>query len=170
MIWWILLLFLAGLILIIAEIFLPGMICGTIGAMLVVASCIVGAANYPGYVAFIVIGELIISLAAVIVGFKMFPKTPAGRAMILNHNQNADEGWVANESDTELIGHTGDVLTALRPAGTIEIGGRRIDAVSDGVFIDDGATVRVVEVQGNRVVVEKIEQADDSQEEKQAWI
>jgi membrane-bound serine protease (ClpP class) len=34
------------------------------------------------------------------------------------------------------------------------VNGKRVDAVSDGSFIDKGARVRVIEVQGARVVVE----------------
>jgi membrane-bound serine protease (ClpP class) len=43
----------------------------------------------------------------------------------------------------------------LRPAGSIMVGNKRIDAVSNGIFIDAGKTVRVVEVEGHRVVCEE---------------
>ena len=48
-------------------------------------------------------------------------------------------------------------VTPLRPAGIIEIADRRIDAVSDGAFIDSGSRVRVLTVEGSRVVVERVE-------------
>ncbi|MCC6486790.1 MAG: NfeD family protein, partial [Candidatus Hydrogenedentes bacterium] len=44
--------------------------------------------------------------------------------------------------------------TALRPAGTIVVNGKRVSAVSTGDFISEGTAVRVVEAHGNRVVVE----------------
>jgi membrane-bound serine protease (ClpP class) len=44
-------------------------------------------------------------------------------------------------------------VTALRPAGVAELGGRRVDVVTDGVFVDAGRVVRVVAVEGARVVV-----------------
>ena len=74
--------------------------------------------------------------------------------MVLGDTQSANAGWVSDLSDTSLIGATGQAFTALRPAGTIVIGGKKINAVSSGDFIDNGATVKVIEVSGNRVVVE----------------
>ena len=43
--------------------------------------------------------------------------------------------------------------TALRPAGKVAIGGNVYDVVSSGAFIASGDSVRVMEVQGNRIVV-----------------
>jgi membrane-bound serine protease (ClpP class) len=54
----------------------------------------------------------------------------------------------------ELVGKEGRTLTPLRPAGMVEIDERRIDVVSDSEFLGAGVRVRVVEVEGNRVVVE----------------
>jgi membrane-bound serine protease (ClpP class) len=50
------------------------------------------------------------------------------------------------------------VVTPLRPAGTVEFGTERLQAVSEGAFIEAGAVVRVIEVHGNRIVVEQAEQ------------
>ena len=46
-------------------------------------------------------------------------------------------------------------MSALRPAGIADIGGARVDVVSDGEFIEPGAAVQVVRVDGNRVVVRR---------------
>lgn len=59
----------------------------------------------------------------------------------------------------QLVGTTGEVACDLRPAGWMELGGERFDVVSEGAFIPKGASVRVIEVRGNRVVVERIEQS-----------
>ena len=42
------------------------------------------------------------------------------------------------------------------PAGTIRIGKERVDAVSSGGFIDRDVAVRVIKVEGARVVVEPV--------------
>ena len=48
--------------------------------------------------------------------------------------------------------------------GTVELGTERLQAVSEGAFIDRGAVVKVIEVHGNRIVVEKAEQAEEAAE------
>ena len=53
-----------------------------------------------------------------------------------------------------IVGMTGTTVTPLRPGGEIAIDGRTIDVVSLGDWIDAGQPVRVVEVHGNRIVVD----------------
>lgn len=151
-------LFLAGMALIFAEFFVPGLICGVIGILLVFTSAWIACANYPGQAYLILIGEFMGAAFTVALGIFMFPRSIAGKLMILRDSQQKDAGWVATQSDTSLIGARGEVFTALRPAGSIIVNDHKLDAVSDGTFIDRGATVRVIEVQGSRVVVER----DDS--------
>ncbi|MEJ7157394.1 NfeD family protein, partial [Staphylococcus capitis] len=45
----------------------------------------------------------------------------------------------------------------LRPAGIIKLDDERIDAVSDGTFILRNRQVKILEVEGTRVVVREIE-------------
>ena len=68
------------------------------------------------------------------------------------------DGWVNETGNTDLVGRFGTVVTPLRPAGTVEFGTERLQAVSEGAFIEAGAVVRVIEVHGNRIVVEQAEQ------------
>jgi membrane-bound serine protease (ClpP class) len=59
---------------------------------------------------------------------------------------------------TELgvhIGDTGTVTAMLRPVGRAMIGDKLVDVVSDGQWIEPDKTIRVVSVQGNRIVVEE---------------
>lgn len=51
------------------------------------------------------------------------------------------------------IGQTGTATTALRPAGTASIAGRRVDVVSEGEYIAGGSPIRIVQIEGNRIVV-----------------
>ena len=56
-----------------------------------------------------------------------------------------------------LLQREGVVVTALRPSGTAEIDGRRISVVSNGEVIENDCRVRVVLVEGARVVVEAVD-------------
>jgi len=54
---------------------------------------------------------------------------------------------------TKLVGRTGVAATVLRPAGIMEIDGERIDVVTEGEFVEPGTQLKVLYVQGSRVVV-----------------
>ena len=52
-----------------------------------------------------------------------------------------------------LLGAIGEALSDLRPAGVARFGDRRVDVVTEGEFIPRGTPVRVIKVEGPRVVV-----------------
>jgi len=54
---------------------------------------------------------------------------------------------------SDIIGMQGKALSDLRPAGKAEIGGRRVDVVTEGDYIAKGAKIEVTEVHGARIVV-----------------
>jgi membrane-bound serine protease (ClpP class) len=57
------------------------------------------------------------------------------------------------------------VVATLRPAGIARIDGRRVDVVSRGEMIESGSPVRVLSVEGNRVVVVRDEDSQPEPEE-----
>lgn len=151
---WAVLLYCAGITLVMAEFIVPGLVCGIFGTGAVILSAILACRIYPEYAFFIVLGEAVGFAVFIVAGFTYLPKSHIGKRLVLGDSQQAKSGWVAAETDESLLGQQGEVLTALRPAGTISIRGKRIDAVSNGQFIDSGTVIRVVEVRGSRVVVE----------------
>lgn len=154
MIWWAILFFVIGIVMILAELILPGLICGILGTACLIVSCAIAISWHPEWAFQIVFAEAAFAVICVIAGFYMFPKSPVGRAMILDTTLSPDSGWVSDETEEDLLDALGEVYTALRPAGSIMVKGRRINAVSNGEFVDAGVAVRVIEVSGNRVVVE----------------
>ena len=75
--------------------------------------------------------------------------------IVLSESQQHASGWHADQHEEDkLLGRTGTAITDLRPAGTILIEGRRLDAITPGDYLDQGSSVRVVEVQANRIVVD----------------
>jgi membrane-bound serine protease (ClpP class) len=154
---WVIILFVAGVALIAAEIFVPGMICGIVGTLCLLAGCAWGVYNYPDYGLFIVVVYFAGGVGAVVGAIFLLPRTRMGKALILQDGIAADEDWVSTVSDESLIGAEGAVFTPLRPAGTIVVDSKRVDAVSSGEYIDKGEAVRIIEVHGNRVVVEHMQ-------------
>ncbi len=53
-----------------------------------------------------------------------------------------------------MVGAEGVTVTPLRPAGTAMINGKRVDVVTEGVYIEEGRRVRIREVHGSRIVVD----------------
>ena len=154
MIWWVILFLVAGMVLVISEFFLPGGILGGLGVLLVIISGVLGVYSYPDHGLFIILGEIVGVALCTVAGFYLLTRTRAAKMLTLELAQKADEGYVSAASDISLLNREAVVLTALRPSGTIKAGDKRVDAVSNGVFIDEGTRVRVVEVHGSRVVVE----------------
>ena len=59
----------------------------------------------------------------------------------------------------KYMGAEGVSITHLRPAGIAKIGSRRMDVVSEGTYIDKDKKLKVIAVEGNRVVVREMESA-----------
>jgi membrane-bound serine protease (ClpP class) len=53
----------------------------------------------------------------------------------------------------ELLNGIGTAVTQLRPSGVATINGQRVDVVTEGGLIERGTPVKVVAVEGSRIVV-----------------
>ena len=60
-----------------------------------------------------------------------------------------------------LRGRHGKTLTPMRPSGSVEIDGRRVDALSEGMMIDAGVWVKCVDVKPGKVIVREVEKPGD---------
>lgn len=94
--------------------------------------------------------------------WRILPKVPVFNRMFLLPPGSGDEPaansvasglGLDHDNLVGLVGRTGKAATVLRPTGTVDIDGDRFDVVTEGEFIDSGSAVRVLYVQGNRVVV-----------------
>jgi membrane-bound serine protease (ClpP class) len=142
-------LLLLGAALLFLETLLPGLIAGIIGFVCLVAAVVLGYRDY-GYQG----GTLI--LAGVIVGLmvgawcwlKFFPESRMARKFI---SERAVGELGVDRPD--LLNGSGTALTQLRPSGTASINGQRVDVVTEGGLIERGAKLKVVAVEGTRIVV-----------------
>jgi membrane-bound serine protease (ClpP class) len=60
-----------------------------------------------------------------------------------------------------LKGRVGRTVSTMRPSGTVEFDGRRVDAMTEGTMLDAGVWVKCVEVKGGKVIVRRNEHAAD---------
>ena len=151
-------LFIVGVGLIIAEVFLAGGIAGILGAIAIIGSIILAGGNPMNMAIYVLIALVVAAIGAVII-IKFFgKKLHLLNKMVLMDATDTESGYVSNVNRTELVGRVAKTSTPLRPAGTIELEGERIDVVSEGSYIDRGKSVIIVKVEGSRVVVRESEE------------
>ena len=148
-------LFVGGLLAITVEIFIPGGVVGTMGGLSVLAAIIMGFTHSGTLGATLLVAGVVLVPACVIGAMNIAPKLPFSKKLFLQESLDAEKGYVSQgEGLDRLEGREGVATTDLRPSGIAEIDGRRTDVVADGEMIEKGTQVKVVHVEGNRVVVE----------------
>jgi membrane-bound serine protease (ClpP class) len=86
--------------------------------------------------------------------FQYLKKSPFLNRIILKTAAEKEEGYSAVPVYEEYIGQVGVVVHRLRPSGVIELeDGKRLDVVSEGAFIPTGEKVKVIAVEGRRILV-----------------
>jgi membrane-bound serine protease (ClpP class) len=103
----------------------------------------------PAWGALVVVLTVAVSTALFIAAMKT---GVIKRRLVLEQSLVRGQGTESEEL-RGLVGAPGVAHSDLRPAGIAEIEGKRIDVVSDGGFLERGTPIRVVAVDGPRVVV-----------------
>jgi membrane-bound serine protease (ClpP class) len=144
-----------GVLLILAEVFVPGGIVGGIGILMLITGIAAGFFFGSPLLGFsLLIGSLVFGLIAFWAWMKLLPRSPMGKRLILQSDGALWDGFDSHQS--ELAGKEGVAKSPLHPSGIAIIDGRRIDVVTRGEMVDIGAKIKVIEVHGNRVVVAQI--------------
>jgi membrane-bound serine protease (ClpP class) len=101
-------------------------------------------------------GVLVVGIPLVLRGaFKVLPKLRFARGLYLEGPAlRPEDRRAAADPETGLVGAVGVATSPLRPSGTVDFDGRPVAVVAAGAMIERGTRVRVVEVSGNRVIVE----------------
>jgi len=159
-------LFIIGLILLAAEIFvIPGFgVAGIGGILLILISLFLSLTpsgpffNFESIsLAFVQLaGALAAAFILILVLAKFLPKSRSFSKLILDESEKSEKGFVSYPSEKNLIGAEGIALTTLRPAGTAEINGKRVDVITDSEYVQQGSRIIVERVEGIKVVVKAI--------------
>jgi len=145
----------AGLILLIAEVFIPSG--GVIGVLalgfLAVSLGLAFSESTTLGLEFLVAVCLLMPLALML-AVHLWPRTPLAKYIFLNPPDPEDVHEPPHELRLEhLIGQYGRALTPLRPSGLVDFEGRRLDGLSEEGMIPAGALVRAIQVRGGQLVV-----------------
>lgn len=166
------LLFVLGMILLGVEIFLlPGFgLSGALGLGLIVTGLVVTFLDVPVFdptfipsihltrpvimVGFALVGSIVL----LIVVSRYLPELSiiSYLGISLSTELKADKGYSSHDTDRQrsYLGQIATVISPLKPSGIALLGGDRLNVVTEGDFIESGQKVRIVAVDGFRIVVQ----------------
>ena len=143
-------LYIIGLCAITLELFIPGAIVGICGAGCVIASVIFAYLYVSNLLGHILLGIGICFIPVFfITWYKLLTRTFAVK--------DTEEGFSsASDKLDELLSAEGVAITTLRPSGTANINGNKVDVVSEGEMISKNTKIKVIDIKGNRIVVKPV--------------
>ncbi|MGN6368089.1 MAG: NfeD family protein [Phycisphaerae bacterium] len=153
------LLLIAALACVAAELFLPSHGVLTICAgLLALGSIIFGYRAHPAFGVALGIAVVVCTPIVFFWAIRVYPSTPMGKRVILKGPPASARDAFAAETQrlSGLVGMRATAATMLRPAGTIEVNGERIDAVSEAEVIAAGTEVEILRVSGLKVIVKGV--------------
>jgi membrane-bound serine protease (ClpP class) len=108
--------------------------------------------------------SLIVSGFGIYVLFKLVrPRTPLFGRLVLAESEKAQEGYSAGAEMAvrarALVGKVGMAKSMLRPAGKAVFDGKLFDVVTQGDMIEKGTRIEIIDVQGNRVIVQRAKES-----------
>lgn len=110
---------------------------------------------------------LILGILMSFLSLRLLPKRDMWEKLTLRDRFTSETGYSSmNQTHAALVGRSGRALTDMRPSGTIDIDGKRYSAVSDGTWVAKGSLVEVDSVSGTRILVRKIEGANQKPKRK----
>lgn len=146
-----------GFLLVMVEMFHPGFgVPGIFGGILLIIGVIITATSVIEVLILVSIIIAVLGVALTLV-LKSATKGRLSKILILRETQKKEEGYTGTEDLQYFVEKEGIALTILRPAGTADFNGIKMDVVSEGDFISKGEKVRIIKVEGRRIVVRKIE-------------
>jgi membrane-bound serine protease (ClpP class) len=140
-----------GAVLLFLETLLPGLIAGILGVLCLLGAILLAYRDFGSLTGSAVLGIVVLEL---VIGtwawLKFFPDSRVARKFI-SHGSVGDLGV----SRPELLNATGEALSQLRPSGKANFNGQQLDVVTEGDLIERGEKIKVVQVEGTRIVVRR---------------
>ncbi|MBP2645367.1 MAG: hypothetical protein H6Q75_807 [Firmicutes bacterium] len=154
--WMEILLFSGGVIALIAELYSPGVgLFGAIGTLMILGSFFL-TLGADAMALNLLAASLVVAILVFLLLLKKLPSSRVWSKFVLTNAATAGTGYVSSEDYVSYMGRTGMTLTLLRPSGVAEFDGVHLNVVSEGEYVVPGIPVRVVAVNGNRIVVRTV--------------
>lgn len=151
-----------GLLLMGAEIFVPGGVLGVFGGMALLVAVGLGFAAFGPDLGVIAAFAIIIFLGvSIVLWMYLLPKTGLGKRLTLSADSAGFHSHGSTAPPQSMRGKEGVTLTPLGPSGIARIDGQRLDVVAEGTWIKEGARVKVMQIVGNHITVREVPTAPE---------
>ena len=146
----------AGYVLLVVEMCIPGFgVPGIAGTVLAILGLVVLQPTALQALIIVVIYVALLCVALAICMHSVSKGRLSKSRLVLNDVATHADAPETNDL-SYFIGRTGTARSPLRPAGIADFDGVRLNVVSEGDFIEQGASVRVERVEGKRIVVSQL--------------
>ena len=133
---------------------LPMALCLLLGMGLIIVEVFLPGFGLPGVAGIALVGVgTIIAVLAVLISWllRSAAKGDMGKSKLFLHQK--DELCDQQQDMQVFVGHEGKTLSVLRPSGIGDFDGVRLNVVTEGEFIENGTPIRIVRVEGGKIVV-----------------
>jgi membrane-bound ClpP family serine protease len=159
---WSVLLLLLGLALLCAEVFIPsGGILGFLSISAMLAGLFLAFYHRGTEVGLLFLIATILAVPGVlVVAFRYWPQTPMGRRLLLEvpSSEEVLPDSPQRQRLRRLVGKFGVAKSVMMPSGAVLVEGQTIDALSEGIPIEPGQPIEVIEVRGSHVLVRPVDE------------
>lgn len=149
--------FFLGLVLLAIEIFvIPGFgITGILGILGIVAGIFMSfGINNIAQATSVIFFSLIADIILIVILARFILKSKGFKNIVALETDTA--GYHSSVSYDNLLGREGITDTFFRPSGNIIINNKKYDAITEGEFINKGVKIKVILVEGNKIVIKEV--------------
>ena len=152
----ILLFFVLGIVLLVLDLFLPGVVLSLLGVFAILAGTASAFNQFGVGGGLLAFGSgAVLLTVALYIEYSVLPKTRWGKKFFLHAAIDGTSQAPAAET-AALTGREAVALTPLMPSGQIEIGGKRYEALSLDGHVAKGARLKVTGAQNFSLTVSKL--------------
>jgi membrane-bound ClpP family serine protease len=159
---WSVLLLLLGLALLCAEVFIPsGGLLGFLSITALLSGLGLAFYHRGAEVGLLFLVATILAVPGVLaVAFRYWPQTPMGRRLLLDvpSSEEVLPDSPQRQRLRQLVGKFGVAKSVMMPSGAVLVDGQTIDALSEGMPIEPGQPIEVIEVRGSWVLVRPVDE------------
>lgn len=149
----IILLFSIGILLLVAEVLVPGAILGAIGGLLMFIGCVVAFVTFGlGGGSLALLAALIIAAIAFYIEFRVLPRTKLGKRAFLTEQVTGVSAALGKDA-LSLVGQPAEALTMLSPSGYVRVDGQCYEAFCQSGQAPVGAALEVTGADNFRLIV-----------------
>lgn len=149
--------FFLGIVLLAIEIFvIPGFgITGILGILGIVAGIFMSfGINNIAQATSVIFFSLIADIILIVILARFILKSKGFKNIVALETDTA--GYHSSVSYDNLLGREGITDTFFRPSGNIIINDKKYDAITEGEFINKGVKIKVILVEGNKIVIKEV--------------